>query len=234
MIRSKFADDIISWVLADNSEGWVISQQGNNYSFEPLETTPEPHQWTINPDEETEEYVADNIGLMHTLNGVPMGLHLEGRRPVMDVQTASVASAQNRKLTDGGTLSNDAQLSLEDIQQRLVVGRVQTREGPHTIVNPFHDEDDEPDIVDLRSTMRLLKNAADSRTPVKAAKNAVEAERAVQGMDWGNAAQIGGLIAAFLMGAITVEYIAGSSAGGGSGIDVGLMTDIAMTVMTLL
>jgi len=53
-------------------------------------------------------------------------------------------------------------------------------------------------------------------------------------MDWGNAAQIGGLIAAFLMGAITVEYIAGSSAGGGSGIDVGLMTDIAMTVMTLL
>jgi hypothetical protein len=33
-------------------------------------------------------------------------------------------------------------------------------------------------------------------------------------MDWGNAAQVGGMIMAYLMGAITVEYIAGGSGGG--------------------
>jgi hypothetical protein len=51
-------------------------------------------------------------------------------------------------------------------------------------------------------------------------------------MDWGNAAQIGGMIAAFLMGAIVTEYIAGGSSGGG--VDVGLMVDLMTTVLTVM
>ncbi|MDR9412763.1 MAG: hypothetical protein RI531_09145, partial [Haloferacaceae archaeon] len=65
--------------------------------------------------------------------------------------------------------------------------------------------------------------ASSPDTPRKAAKNAVEAERANQGMDFGSLMQIGTIFGAFMLGAITVEYIAGGS-GGSSVIDgVGLM-----------
>ncbi|MDR9412768.1 MAG: hypothetical protein RI531_09175, partial [Haloferacaceae archaeon] len=54
--------------------------------------------------------------------------------------------------------------------------------------------------------------------PRKAAKNAIEAERATQGIDLSQLTQIGTIFGAFLLGAITVEFIAG---GGGGGVDVG-------------
>jgi hypothetical protein len=40
-------------------------------------------------------------------------------------------------------------------------------------------------------------------------------------MDWGPALQYGSLFAAFLLGGIMVEYIAGG--GGGGGVSLGLM-----------
>ncbi|WP_182013505.1 hypothetical protein [Haloquadratum walsbyi] len=78
--------------------------------------------------------------------------------------------------------------------------------------------------------MSLFRHAADPQTPVKAAKNAVEAERAVSSFDLGQLSQIAGLFGAFLLGAITVEFIAGADSGSG-GIDVGLQ--IASLLMSM-
>jgi len=88
------------------------------------------------------------------------------------------------------------------------------------IINPFHHTDDEPDIVDVRPTARLFRRAARPDTPRKAAKNAVEAERASQGLDLGTVGQTAMiLMSAFIGGILT--YI-GTTAGGGGGGGIAL------------
>jgi hypothetical protein len=229
MIREKFGDGIIKWVLKSNQDGWVLVQDGQQYRLEPLEEADQSDVYQL---DDGETMIEDRLDMMHLFGTVPLGLRLESRRPVVDIQSASAAAGEEKKLADGGELTTESTLSVKEIENRLKVGSVRTQQGVADIINPFHLREDEPDIVDLRPTVRLFENAADPETPVRAAKNAVEAERAVQGMDWGNAAQIGGMITAFLMGAITVEYIAGGSSGGG--VNVGLMLDIATAVMAVM
>jgi len=228
MIREKFGDKIIAWVLKANPDGWVLSQRGNHYDFEPLERDEKNARYRVGDGDE-EGFLEDHLGKMHHLNGVPIGLHLEDARQVVDVEDAAVATAFDDQVDDAGELELDTQLTPEEIMQFLDVGTVRTNHGTAKIVNPYLAQDDVPDLVDLRDTMRLHRNAADPQTPLKAAQNAVEAERATQGMDWGNAAQIGGMIGAFLIGAITVEYIAGGS--GGGGVSVGLMISMLSTML---
>jgi hypothetical protein len=216
MIRDKFGDSIIAWVLKGSPDGWVLSQRGNHYELEPLERDDKNGTYRVG-DEDDGEWIEDDLGRMHHFNGIPLGLHLDEYRQVTDVQDAAVTTGtETRKVTDGGELDLSGGLSLEEIQDHLLVGETHIRGGGRAlIVNPYLPVDDTPDVVDLRDTMRAFRHAADPQNPVKAAENAKEAERAAQGMDWGNAAQVGGMIMAFLMGAITVEYIAGGSGGGG-------------------
>jgi hypothetical protein len=61
--------------------------------------------------------------------------------------------------------------------------------------------------------------------PRKAAKNAVEAERNLEGTDWGEAVTYGAILSAFLLGAISSTYIGGGG-GGGGGINIGLMIQV--------
>ena len=224
MIRSKFGDKIISWVLSANKDGWVLTQRGNKYSLDQLGRDAESEKFKIVNDEtetETEEIIEDRLGKMHNFAGVPLGLRNESQRPIVDIESAEVAQAADEKVTDGGRISPEDMISIGDMQKHLMIGSMETDSGNSIrYINPFIDTHGH-DIVDLRETMRLFRHAADPQTPVKAAKNAVEAERAVSSFDLGQLSQIAGLLGAFLLGAITVEFIAGSNSGAG-GIDVGL------------
>ena len=172
--------------------------------------------------DESKEYYEDHAGAMRTLHGIPFGLACDQARPVVDADSAKKVTAVDAKLTDGGDIANES-MTWKDVIQRFQVGYVDRKDGRNWIVNPFHLREHEDDIVDIRPTMRLFRHASSPDTPRKAAKNAVEAERANAGVDFGSIMQIGTIFGAFILGAITVEYIAGGS-GGSSVIDnVGLM-----------
>jgi len=207
--------------LNANKEGWVLTQRGNRYTVDPVTRDADSDAFVVEFDEQ-KEYIEDNIGMMHYLEGVPFGLRNENARPVVDATAAAVAQTEAQKINDEHQLSVDDSLTLSEIIDRLTVGTVYTENGAVMVVNPFHAIKDEPDVVDLRSVMRLFRHDADPKTPIKAAKNAIEAERAVSGFDWGNAAQIGGMLGAFFLGAIVVEYIAGAG-GGVPEVNLGLM-----------
>jgi hypothetical protein len=85
------------------------------------------------------------------------------------------------------------------------------------LINPFTTVDGK--ITDLRGIVKGMRHAGTSDLPRKAAENAKLAERASKGADLGQVGYVGSLFAAFLLGAITVEFIAG---GGASGVSVGI------------
>jgi hypothetical protein len=221
MIRDKFGEKIIAWVLKNNKDGWVLTQRGNKYSIDQVSQDSESEKLKIVNDEtDDEEIIEDRLGKMHNFHGVPLGLRNETHRPIVDVESAETAQAAGEMVTDGGEVHADQMLSIADMQSHLLIGSMETNTGNQIrFINPFIDKA-EHDIVDLRDTMSLFRHSADPQTPVKAAKNAVEAERAVSSFDIGQLSQIAGLFGAFLLGAITVEYIAGGS--GSGGVDVGL------------
>jgi hypothetical protein len=65
-----------------------------------------------------------------------------------------------------------------------------------------------------------MRHSGTSDLPRKAAENARLAERAAKGTNLGQIGYVGSIFGAFLLGAITVEFIAGG--GGGSSIGVGI------------
>lgn len=208
-------------ILKSNRDGWLLVQRGNQYHLQPVTHDPDADAMTVDWND-SKEYYEDHAGAMRTLHGIPFGLACDQARPVVDADAASKVTAVDAKLTDGGDIANES-LTWKDVIQRFQVGYVDRSDGRNWIVNPFHLREDEDDIVDIRPTMRLFRHASSPDTPRKAAKNAVEAERANAGMDFGSLMQIGTIFGAFFLGAITVEYIAGGS-GGSSVIDgVGLM-----------
>lgn len=230
MIRSRFGDKIIAWVLKSNKDGWVLTQRGNKYTLEQLSDDPESEELKIEHND-SEEIIEDRLGKMHNFKGVPLGLRNDKHRPVVDVETAEVAVESDKKVTDGGEIKADDEMSLTEIQNHLLIGSMNTASGNQIrYVNPFLEPDE--DIVDLRDTMQLFRHASSPTTPIKAAKNAVEAERAVSSFDLGQVGQLAGMLGAFLLGAIVTEFIAGSSGsggGGGGGVDIGLQ--IVSTLM---
>ena len=217
-IKQKLAGWAFKKLLRSNGDGWVLTQRGNQYTIDPVERDAETDAYITNDG----EYLEDHIGRMKILHGVPFGLRLEQFRQVTDVEDAAVASAADDKVTDGGQLDVNEPITIAQIIERLKVGELFTNNGRIVIVNPFHRLSDQPDIVDLRPTMRLFRHGADPNTPQKAATNAVEAERAKQPRDLTGLAQMGSVFGAFLLGAIVVEYFGGGGGGGGS-IDIGLM-----------
>jgi len=201
--------------------GWLLIQRGRNYQLYPMERDNDADAYVIET-EDGKEYYEDNMGMMRTLNGHPFGIATERGRPIVDAETAQTAAAMDNKDDEEQRLSPETAIKVSDIQDHMTVGTLvpDDAERKIAIINPFHLTDDEPDIVDVRPTARLFRRAARPDTPRKAAKNAVEAERASQGLDLGTVGQTAMiLMSAFIGGILT--YI-GTTAGGGGGGGIAL------------
>jgi len=205
-------------LFGSNKDGWVLLQRGNRYELIPVDR--ENQMTKIEVDDDIQFLEGDDR--MLNLDGIPFGLALEGPREIVDVETAAAASEVADKMYVGGSNVDKESFTLADIQDRIKVGSLSTEDGKITYLNPFVDVDTSR-VVDLRNVVKLFAHSGTSDTPRKAAKNAIEAERSIQGNDWGQIVQYGMIIAAFFLGGIMVEYIAGSSGGGGGSINLGMM-----------
>jgi len=217
-------------LLRSNKEGWALVQKGTKYELEPLTRDEEVQAYRIG-DKNSGSYL-DDTGLMHTLEGTPLGLALEGKRPMVDIETAVAAEGASQMIADGGELARDQQLSIQDMQDRLKIGEVHGQNRSVMYVNPFVDRDKSEDIVDLRNITQLLRYNTDSDTPRKAAKNAKEAERAFE--KYGGVKEVGKALAYVMVGAIAT-YIGTTGGGGGGGggvtLPVSAATDILLGVL---
>jgi len=205
------------WIRS-NKDGWILLQRGNRYGIVPVDR--EDGMAVIEVDGDRQYLEGEDR--MLNLDGVPFGLALEGPRDIVDVEAAA-ASTEVADMTDigGANMAKDS-FTLEEVADRIKVGELATDGGKVTYLNPYIDLDPKR-IVDLRHITKLFAHSGTSDTPRKAAKNAIEAERSIQGRDFGQLVQYGTIVGAFLLGAITVEYIAGSGGGGGGSINLGMM-----------
>ena len=207
---------ILRKILNSNAEGWLIIQRGQRYTIQPAEHA--DGGLTVEIGEETHHY--ERPEMMHDLMGVPVGLALAGPSSLVDVEAAAGMEHLEHQ-EDIPTLTEDEELSVAEIREDFQVGELETDQGLVSIINPFTDVGGS--IVDLRDVVKGLRHGGTSDLPRKAAENARLAERANSGVNLGSALQIGSLFAAFILGGIMVEYIAGGS-GGSSVVDgVGLM-----------
>jgi hypothetical protein len=206
---------ILRKILNSNAEGWLIIQRGQRYTIQPAEHA--DGGLTVEIGEETHHY--ERPEMMHDLMGVPVGLALAGPSSLVDVEAAAGMEhlEQDQEIP---TLTEDEQISVAEIREDFQVGELETDHGLVSIINPFTEAGGS--VVDLRDVVKGLRHGGTSDLPRKAAENARLAERANSGMDWGPALQYGSLFAAFLLGGIMVEYIAGGASGGG-GVSLGLM-----------
>ena len=205
---------VLRKVLNSNPEGWLIIQRGQRYTIQPAEHA--DGGLTVEIGEETHHY--ERPEMMHDLMGVPVGLALAGPSSLVDVEAAASMEHLEQQ-QDVPSLSEHEQLSVAELRESLHIGELETDDGLVSIINPFTDAGGT--VVDLRDVVKGLRHGGTSDLPRKAAENARLAERANSGMDWGPALQYGSLFAAFILGGIMVEYIAGGSSGGS--LSVGLM-----------
>lgn len=228
-------DMILKQVFKSNGEGWALVQEGNAYSLEPLTRADDSDAWYIG-DKNDASWKEDPADLMHSIYGVPLGLCLDEFRPMVDVSTASIAEGAAEKVPDGGDIRPqtyqtesgelvDLGLTMSDIKERLLVGRLNAGNREIHYVNPFVPSTDIPDFVDLRNITQLFATDEKSDTPRKAAKNAQEAERAFD--SYGGLKETGKAIAYVMVGAIAT-YIGttGGGGGGGGGVNIPVMIDV--------
>lgn len=216
-------DMLLRNILRGNKEGWTIVQRGNNYELEPLERDKDANAYHTDEDEEEAEWFSDPGDQMLSWYGVPVGLALEGQRPMIDVETATAAHRASEQSTDGGELQTQTAYNINDIQEKLVVGSLATEQGVVQYINPYVDIPRRR-FVDLRNLTKILRYDAGSDVPRKTAKNAVEAEQALTS-DYGDLKEFGKIITAFMLGAIAT-YI-GVTGGGGGGGGVNIMVHAA-------
>jgi len=210
-----WADRRIRRALRSNGEGWVLTQRGNEYRIEPITREEDTGMYKT---EDSDDYIEDNAGMMHTLMGVPFGLRRDDSRPVVDVVAAQVGEGAASKLPDGGTISAEDTFTIEEISERLLVGKFRNDHGEVIhYLNPFvHIDSDE--LVDLRNIGKLFLHDSNPDAPRKAAENALEAERALDdGYDLSQIVQFGMMVVFLVLG-----YGFGSQTSG-SGISIGLM-----------
>jgi hypothetical protein len=224
---------------------WVLKPVGGTkYDLETVDyDDAEGKAWRAGDDnDEGREYYDDNGGRMRTLFGKSFGIVVEDISAIVDPVDAKLGELEGEKATDGGQLDSDDKGLIEDIRDRAHIGSMEkSYEGGVKrridFINPFVEigEDDETGtIVDVRDAVTLLSKNGSPETPRKTAENAAQAERAFE--DWGELKRNASLIAAFLMGAIVTEFIAGGGGGGGGGISVGLslarpMMDIGLVAL---
>ena len=200
-------------VLQASADGWLLIQQGQRYLLREVEH--DNGAITASIDEETHHWEGDDM--MHSLAGVPFGLAVAGPASVVDAETAAAVEHLNPE-PEVPALEADEELAAHQIRDRLQVGQVETEQGVVSLINPFTAVDGR--ITDLRGIVRAMRHSGTSDLPRKAAENARLAERAAKGTNLGQIGYVGSIFGAFLLGAITVEFIAGG--GGGSSIGVGI------------
>lgn len=215
----------LRWALNGTADAWLLVQSGNSYELVEAEYESDAGAYVVELDG-AEQYYEDVGGMMGQLEGVPFGLANDDARVIVDADTAAAATAADAKVEDRGEIPRDAELSIDELRESMTVGTFETADGPAQIINPFHRASDEPDVVDLSSITRVMKHAGAPDAPRKAADNAVEAERATQGMSLGTLTDWVKIVGSFLMGALVVEYISGSS--GGGGVEVPLVVSPAL------
>jgi hypothetical protein len=209
--------------LAFSDHGWLLVQHGRQYTLYPLNRDSDADAYYIET-EDGKQYYEDNLGMMRSLNGVPFGIATDRGRPIVDAETAKTAAAMDQKDDEDRTLSPDDTLKISDIMQHMTVGELVPEDARKkiAIINPFHHIYDEPDIVDVRPVARLFRRSARPDTPRKAAKNAVEAERASQGLDLGTIGQTALILTSAFVGGL-LTYIGFTASGGGGGIALPLI-----------
>jgi hypothetical protein len=182
-------------------------------------------------DDEEREYWDDSGARMRTLFGKSFGLAVDDVSSVVDPVDCAVGKAEAKKATDGGLLESATEtFSLEEIRDRAHIGTLEKKyqgglERRIEFINPFvsiapDDEGANGQVVDVRDSVELLSKNGSPETPRKTAENAAAAERAFD--DWSELKRNISLISAFLIGAITAEFIAGSGGGGGGTIGLTL------------
>jgi hypothetical protein len=209
--------------LSFAEHGWLLVQRGRNYTLYPLNRDKDADAYYIETDD-GKEYYEDNLGMMRSLNGHPFGIATDRGRPIVDAETATVATAMDKKDDEDRRLTPDTLLKVGDIMEHMTVGELHPKDSERSIsiINPFHTIYDEPEIVDVRPVARLFRRSARPDTPRKAAKNAVEAERASQGLDLGTVGQTALILTSAFVGGL-LTYIGFSAQGGGGGIALPLI-----------
>lgn len=229
---SYLRSTLMSRILKSNKDGWVLEQAGNRLNLLPLNREEDAGIYTVDG-QEGKRYKED-VGLMTTWHGVPVGLSLEESRPMVDVEAATAAERASEKLADGGELSENSRLEVQDLIDRVKIGEQHGRDRSIIYCNPFIALKEAPDLVDLRHVSKLLRFEAQPDAPRKSAKNAKEAERAFD--SYAGAKKTIGLLGAAMVGGI-LTYIGTTSGGGGGGggggvnVPISLATDLITTVM---
>jgi len=211
---------------------WVLKPVGGTkYDLETVEyEDAEGKAWRAGGDDDDDrEYYDDAAGRMRTLFGKSFGVAVEDVAAVVDPVDCKIGELEGEKAADGGQLAPDTTFTLDGLREIAHVGTVDQRSGDVVrriqYVNPFVSvtEDDSQTIVDVRDAVTLLSSNGSPETPRKTAENAAAAERAFE--DWGELKRNASLIAAFLMGAIVAEFIAGGGGGGG-----GVTSSVSLTL----
>jgi len=233
LIVAPFWDGAAKWLVKKGIRAggdWILKPVGGTqYDLEPVDyEDAEGKAWRHGDDDDDErQYYDDHGGRMRTLFGRSFGLLAdEDISAIVDSVDCTIGKAEAEKATDGGELKDDAQAVLEDLQDRAHIGTTEKRNttGESTVIqridyiNPFVELDGELDrgvVVDVRDAVSVLSQNGSPETPRKTAENAAAAERAFE--DWGELKRNASLIAAFMMGAIVTEFVAGSGGGGGGG-----------------
>jgi hypothetical protein len=207
---------------------WILKPVGGTkYQLELVDyDEAEGRAWLAgDEDDDDREYYDDHGGRMRTLFGKSFGIAVEDVSAVVDPVDCKIGEKEAQKATDGGEVVSQDRFTIEELQNRASVGTLEKTltSGQQKIqrrieyINPFVTLDDSDDrtIVDVRDAVTLLSKNGSPETPRKTAENAAQAERAFE--DWGELKRNASLIAAFLMGAIVAEFIAGGGGGGGGG-----------------
>jgi len=230
-MSAPFFDAVAKFIvkLGIRSGGdWVLKPQGSTeYTLETVEyDSTEGKAWRAGGEDDSDrEYFDDDGGRMRTLFGKSFGLAVEDVSAIVDPVDCVIGKAEGERIADGGEITSQTQMTVEELRDRAHIGSLektvaQSDGGRLTrrleFVNPFVSVDNQDHtVVDVRDAVSLLSRNASPDTARKTAENAAAAERAFD--DWGELTRNASLIAAFLMGAIVTEFIAGGGGGGGGG-----------------
>lgn len=214
--------------LNASDDGWLLMQNGNHYELCAVDRGEDNDTLLLERDGDQIE-ITDELGLMHQLNGVPLGLASDASPATSGVRSDAADDA----LPDGGEAGADATVSLQEIGDEMNIETVSTATGVAHLINPWLHRREQSEVVDIRPTARLFRGNATPQTPRKTAENAVEDERNSGGMDVGQLTEYAMLLGAFVVGGIMTEFIAGSSSGGGVEVPLNLSPAVDLLMITL-
>lgn len=222
---------------------WILKPVGGTrYQLEIVEyDDAEGKAWRVGDEDDADrEYFDDHAGRMRTLFGKSFGLAVDDISSIVDPVDAKLGELEAQKATDGGQVSSQSEFTLEELRERAHIGTAEQTVADGVMrrvefINPFVTVDDTRDsqsIVDVRDSVTLLSKNGSPETPRKTAENAAAAERAFD--DWGELKRNASLIAAFLMGAIVTEFIAGSGGGAAPSVSLSMARPMMDSALLML